>query len=152
MSDAIERFRGPYGFLSNFHPAIVSWGGAEYPTSEHLYQAMKARSDGEREWVRTAPTPSAAKMRGRTLLTAPGWAERRVGAMREVLREKFGQHPDLAAALAATGDAELVEGNEWGDRFWGKSPDGEGDNWLGKLLMELRASLFGTTAQTRRPG
>ena len=141
MPGAIERFRGPYGFLSNFHPASVSWGGAEYPTAEHLYQAMKARSDGEREWVRTAPTPAEAKARGRALRMAPGWSGRRVAAMREVLREKFGQHPDLAARLVATGDAELVEVNEWGDRFWGRSPDGEGSNWLGGLLMELRRAL-----------
>jgi hypothetical protein len=142
MPGRIDRFRGPHGFLSNFHPASVSWGGAEYPTAEHVYQAMKARSDGEREWVRTAPTPSEAKRRGRGLLTAPGWAERRVEAMREVLREKFGQNPDLAAQLAATGDAELVEGNEWGDRFWGQCPDGCGDNRLGELLMDLRRALL----------
>lgn len=40
----------------------------------------------------------------------------------------------------ATDDAELVEGNTWGDRYWGVV-DGVGENRLGKLLMERRAEL-----------
>lgn len=32
------------------------------------------------------------------------------------------------------------EGNTWGDKFWGVC-DGEGENHLGKLLMEVRAEL-----------
>ena len=33
---------------------------------------------------------------------------------------------------------ELVEGNYWGDTFWGIC-NGEGTNWLGILLMAERA-------------
>jgi len=39
--------------------------------------------------------------------------------------------------LEATAGAVLVEGNAWGDRFWG-SVEGSGQNWLGRLLMEIR--------------
>jgi predicted NAD-dependent protein-ADP-ribosyltransferase YbiA (DUF1768 family) len=42
--------------------------------------------------------------------------------------------------LLLTGDCELVEGNTWGDKFWGVC-DGEGENHLGKLLMKIRAEL-----------
>lgn len=45
-------------------------------------------------------------------------------------------------ALLNTGEAELIEGNTWGDKFWGAVWDKElgwvGQNWLGKLLMEER--------------
>jgi len=37
--------------------------------------------------------------------------------MRAVLAAKFSD-PDLRARLVATGSAELVEENTWGDRFW----------------------------------
>ncbi len=47
---------------------------------------------------------------------------------------------DLAQRLLATGDAELVEGNNWGDRFWGICR-GEGRNELGKILMKVRDEL-----------
>lgn len=63
--------------------------------------------------------------------------------MWEILRAKFKQHPELAAMLIATGDAELVEGNTWGDTFWGRDlATGHGENHLGRLLMELRDSWF----------
>ena len=58
--------------------------------------------------------------------------------MRAVLAAKFSD-PDLQACLIATGDAELVEENTWGDRFWGRTR-GVGKNMLGHLLMELRDS------------
>lgn len=35
--------------------------------------------------------------------------------------------------------AELVESNTWGDRFWGV--DHAGENWLGRVLMETRTQL-----------
>lgn len=67
------------------------------------------------------------------------WDEARVDVMRAVLAAKYSD-PDLRARLVATGDAELVEENTWGDRFWGRSR-GVGRNMLGRLLMELRDSL-----------
>lgn len=39
--------------------------------------------------------------------------------------------------LIKTGDAELIEGNWWGDKYWGMC-NGEGMNKLGKILMQVR--------------
>ncbi len=140
MPDTIERFAGPDYFLSNFYRAEIMWEGRAYPSSEHLYQAMKAGTEEEREWVRAAPTMREAKFRGQKVRATADWYERRIGAMRSVLEAKFGQHPDLADKLDETGDAELVEGNTWGDMFWGVDTEtGQGENHLGRLLMELRA-------------
>jgi len=44
---------------------------------------------------------------------------------------------DLRAKLLATGNEELIEGNTWGDTFWGVC-DGKGLNKLGQLLMVVR--------------
>ena len=43
----------------------------------------------------------------------------------------------MASRLINTGDAILIEGNTWGDTYWGVC-DGVGENRLGKLLMEVR--------------
>jgi len=136
-------FEGEHRFLSNFYPSEIVWEGAPYPTAEHLYQAMKADTKAGREWVRSAPTAAAAKSRGRQVRISSGWRGRRIDAMRSVLRAKFAQNPELARRLDATGEAELLEGNTWGDNFWGCDLEGRGRNHLGKLLMELRASLRG---------
>ena len=40
----------------------------------------------------------------------------------------------------AGGYAILVEGNSWGDEFWGVC-EGRGENRLGCLLMDVRSDL-----------
>ena len=50
------------------------------------------------------------------------------------------QHPELAEALLRTDDCELIEGNTWGDRYWG-TVDGYGENQLGQILMDIRKKL-----------
>ena len=42
--------------------------------------------------------------------------------------------------LLATGEEYLVEGNTWGDKYWGVC-GGIGLNHLGKLLMQVRDEL-----------
>lgn len=44
------------------------------------------------------------------------------------------------AKLLATRDRMLIEGNDWGDTFWGMV-DGEGENNLGKILMRVREEI-----------
>lgn len=132
----IDSFRGPYRFLSNFYPAPVELHDIEYPTVEHAYQAAKGIDAKAREYVRQAPTPGEAKRRGRDILVRDGWDEIKLSVMENLLRQKFASEP-LRSMLLATGYQELVEGNNWGDRFWGKC-DGEGANHLGEILMKIR--------------
>lgn len=133
----IDSFAGEYRFLSNFAPSIIEVDGLEYPTVEHAFQALKTENPTEREIVRTARTPGQAKKLGRRVTLRPDWDTARVGVMKMLLEKKFADKV-LRAELLATGDAELVEGNYWNDRFWGVCR-GRGENWLGKLLMEIRA-------------
>ena len=60
--------------------------------------------------------------------------------MYSICRAKFTQNPDLLKKLLDTGDAELVEGNTWGDKVWGVCND-EGENRLGKILMRIRSEI-----------
>lgn len=144
MSDleAITSFTGANRFLSNFHEGHpIRWRGAEYPTAEHLYQAMKCADPNQAEQVRTAPTPGLAKETGRRVDLVSGWDQRRRMVMLQVVVEKFTQHPDLAGLLRATAESELVEGNTWGDTYWGQV-DGIGSNYLGRILMFVRDVLL----------
>jgi predicted NAD-dependent protein-ADP-ribosyltransferase YbiA (DUF1768 family) len=56
--------------------------------------------------------------------------------MLNLLRQKF-QNPELREKLLCTGKLELIEGNYWGDTYWGVCR-GVGENRLGKLLMLVR--------------
>lgn len=132
----VATFSGAYRFLSNFWPAKVWLDDLEYPTVEHAYQAAKTLSPMCRELIRTAPSASAAKRLGKEVAIRPDWPAVKIDVMRGLLRQKFSD-PALEQLLLATGDAELVEGNFWHDIFWGVC-DGEGLNWLGRLLMQVR--------------
>ena len=125
-----------YGFLSNFHPSTVYVDKKPYPTVEHAYQAAKTLDAGSKEVIRKAKSPGEAKKLGRGVQLRPDWDLVKVDLMRDFLRQKF-DSPFLRHQLLETGDAELVYGNTWNDRFWGVCR-GSGLNWLGKILTELR--------------
>lgn len=138
----IESFRGEYRFLSNFYPAVVEIGGERYPSSEHAYQAMKARDPKDRKLFRDPQlTAGQAKRLSRKLTKREDWHEIKLGVMRVVVYDKFTRNPDLRHALTDTYPAELIEGNTWGDVFWGVCR-GVGENNLGKILMEVRRSIL----------
>jgi ribA/ribD-fused uncharacterized protein len=137
--DRIDSFSGAYFFLSNYSSSVLSRDGVTFPTVEHAFAAAKTTDAALQTRIADAPTPGDAKRLGRTVTLRRDWDRVRVGVMRELLDQKFAR-PGLAARLVATGDALLVEGNDWGDRFWGEC-DVEGANMLGRLLMELRTGI-----------
>lgn len=139
MPDRIDSFDGDFAFLSNFHPSPVVFDGELYATVEAAFQAAKTTDAAERATIRTAATPGRAKRLGRRVTLRPGWDDMRVDVMTTLVRAKFAD-PEFAAALVATGDAVLVEGNTWGDRFWGVCR-GVGHNHLGRILMAVRSEL-----------
>lgn len=140
--EPIEQFTGEFAVLSNFYPCEVALGGVAYLSVEHAFHAAKTDDRGERDRIRRAPTPGQAKRRGRRVSLRPGWESERVQVMRTLVLQKFTRHPELGERLLETRGRELVEGNDWGDRFWGVS-GGEGHNRLGHIRMEVRAYLAG---------
>lgn len=137
----ITAFIGPYRFLSNFWPATVVLDGETYPTVAHAYQAAKTLSAECRAQIRGAETAAQARRLGRVVPRRPDWPQVKLRMMEELLRQKFSAGP-LRQQLAATGLALLVEGNTWGDVYWGVCR-GRGENHLGRLLMQVREELAG---------
>jgi len=133
----IARFTGSYRFLSNFWPARVELYGIEYPSVEHAYVAAKTLDASQREHIRQLEKPGDVKRYGRKLVLRPDWNDVRLYIMEDLVRQKF-EDPELRKLLLATGDQKLIEGNTWGDRFWGVC-DGVGENHLGRILMRVRA-------------
>ncbi|MYE02252.1 MAG: NADAR family protein [Alphaproteobacteria bacterium] len=137
--ERIDRFRGEHAFLSNFHRHPFEWRGRSYATSEHAFQSAKSRDEAERERIRNASSPGEAKRLGRRADLRCEWERIKDDVMHSVLLAKFAV-PELRDALLATGDAELVEGNTWGDVYWGVC-GGRGRNQLGRTLMRIRDDI-----------
>jgi ribA/ribD-fused uncharacterized protein len=139
----IDNFYDEYRWLSNFYETKLVMDGIVYPSSEHAYQAHKSASRAARLWVAAASTPGHAKKCGRQLDIRPDWEQVKIEVMRQVLAVKFPYASLLGQRLIDTGDELLVEGNTWGDTFWGVAmPSRTGENHLGRLLMERRAYLL----------
>ncbi len=148
MTDPITYFRGTNYFLSNFYASPVELDGIDYPTVEHAYQAAKTTDPDVRAKVRKLDTPKAAKDMGRRIKRRPDWFNVNLGIMEVLIKQKFTRYPELRVQLLETGDAELVEGNNWNDKFFGAVWDATksewvGENHLGKLLMKVRQDLRG---------
>ena len=140
----IDNFNNEYKYLSNFYVAQVFWNGLVWKSSEHAYQAAKTLDRTLQIECCSLSTPGQAKRWGNSAKVKErmreDWAEVKVNIMREILLDKFTRHPYLRELLISTGDQELIEGNYWGDTFWGVCK-GVGENWLGKVLMEIREKI-----------
>lgn len=69
------------------------------------------------------------------------WESIKVDVMYKALKCKFTTYPHLESLLVATAGSVLVEGSPH-DLFWGGGRDGEGLNYLGRLLMRLRSEFL----------
>ncbi|HMQ95128.1 NADAR family protein [Amaricoccus sp.] len=138
----------PYGAFSNLYRRAIEFEGQAYPTSEHAYQAGKARKPEVRAWLMAAPSPALLAMAAHGLYQwdiAPDWSRTRFDRMRRVLWAKFTQHPDLADLLVSTGAARLIETatvDNAVNRLWGEVEHKGGRNMLGLMLMEVRERLW----------
>jgi len=143
----------PYYGFTNFSPDPVEYKGKLYPTSEHLFQALKFmdRRPELAEHIRTCST------RPRVVFdethrfnpeVRPDWLKIRIQMMDLAIFYKFTQNAQLKEELLSTGDAELVEDSDK-DAFWGVGPDGNGENQLGKALERLRAKLRDSSPSNR---
>jgi len=135
----VSEFQGPYRWLSNFWLVPVEMDGMIYPSVEHAYQAAKTFEQSARLSIQALLKPGDAKRAGRKVSLRPDWERVKLDVMLSLLRNKFIERT-LRAKLLATGDAMLIEGNNWGDTFWGQCR-GVGENHLGRLLMWVREEI-----------
>src|SRR5580765_6750563 len=134
----INNFSGEYKFLSNFYLWPIKCDGLMYPALENAFQAQKSLDEeGKLEFQNI--TPGKAKQRGRQIECRKDWDKIRNKVMFDLLCTKFNDD-ELGPKLMATYPAKLVEGNWWGDEYWGRC-NGKGKNVLGKLLMDVRDAL-----------
>ena len=134
----------PYYAFTNFYPAPIVVDGKQWPTTEHYFQAQKFIGTPFTEVIRNFQRPREAFDLSRNPAVSrwrrKDWEEVKVDIMRKALLAKFTQHRDLRQLLLKTKDNMLIEHTPY-DNFWGDGGDGNGQNKLGMLLMEIRFDL-----------
>lgn len=158
---AITRFDGEYRFLSNYdHHEPFKWRNIEFTSGEQAFAYAKtllAPLDNAKwaDKVLSAGTPGDAKKIGRSVpLNVEHWDAIKVQYMRQITSSKFSGVPEYAGKLMNTGARMLVEGNTWGDKFWGRCKEGDkwvGLNTLGVILMEQRGRWLHQAPNGHRP-
>lgn len=110
--DVINQFKGEFDFLSNRYCCRFVWQGLKYSSVEAAFK---------------------------NLIPPSGWENSQVDIMKSIVMAKFEQNPSLMKKLADTGNRILINGNNKQESFWGVDLySWQGDNHLGKILMEIR--------------
>ena len=137
--DKVLFYEGPWYFFSNFSSFMVRWRGIDWQTAEHAYQAAKFTDSVIVEKIRCARSAHDAKKiaRAHSDQVVPNWYEINLDVMEEIVRAKRDQHPYVLQKLLETDGMEIIEDSPK-DAFWGRGPDGNGLNNLGKTWMKLR--------------
>lgn len=150
---AFTKVRMPWGWLGNMSPHPIIFDGVEYPTAEHLFQSMRLpKGHPAIKKMLSNRNPMAAKFLAKSLTSEfiiDQLSPEDIENMRIVIRNKIDQHSDLRLRLIETGERRIIEdvtsrANKGSAKFWGAAFEkGEwvGQNWLGRLWMDLRVGL-----------
>lgn len=147
----IPNFTTPeHRFLSNFYPfkkvgtypqkLEIYYDDMLFLCVETAYQAAKTMDMELRYQIsQMNPFDAVALSKSGGIPTRNDWNDIKYSVMKNLVWQKF-QHPELKNMLLKTKNAKLVEGNTWGDVYWGVC-NGVGENNLGKILMLTREEL-----------
>lgn len=149
IKEIVEESRFCINWFSNMKPLDepFEYQGIKFRTVENFYQALKMpknRPDLRAEIAALNPYKSKTAIRNKEKYPwREDWnKELSIKVMRHALKEKFKEGTSWGEKLKNY-KKEIVEWNNWRDTFWGKDIyTGEGENWLGRLLMEIKEELI----------
>lgn len=139
MSEPIRSFTGEFAFLANSYKCKIKYDWLTFESVEdalassmlmsRINKVVMTKIQGPADFVRTVPEEFKITCN-------------LVKDCREFLRQKFHEKSELAAKLEATANRELlnfVDGDDILSITFGiNKATGQGENHLGRLLMELR--------------
>ena len=116
--------------------------GHHWPSVEHYFHGMKFNDQALQEKIRQAGHPKEARKLARRNFwkVRKDWKKIQRVVMTRGTYIKCRTHPEVAAALLATGEKTIVEESLY-DHYWGCGRDQRGNNYYGKMLMEVRQRL-----------
>ena len=148
-------YNGPFSQWAN-SPFTID--GIEFNCAEQWMMLNKALLFGDHETadkIMSTNNPHEQKKLGRQVknFNDRQWMQVAYKLVVEGNRAKFQQNPEFARYLEATGNDVIVEASPW-DRRWGiglaeddpralDESQWQGENLLGKAIMDVRFEMFG---------
>ena len=144
------------GIYSNWAPSEITLEGMTFNCVEQYMMYKKAEVAGDTESMQAVmdtPMPNDQKAIGRKIKNYDDakWSAVRYEIVKDAVRAKFTQIPDLQEYLLESGNKHIVEASPY-DAVWGiamgeDDPDRfdeskwRGENLLGKCIMDVRDEL-----------
>ncbi|MDD4930864.1 MAG: NADAR family protein [Candidatus Colwellbacteria bacterium] len=129
--------------FDNFYVCRFSYGGYEWTSTEHAYQAMKFIDKEHIERIRSETDVAVVYFLGQVeyVTHTDEWIKdhenEKIRLMYEINKAKFSQNDVLKKILLfRVGEIEFR-----GNRFWGKKGK-RGLNWGGRILTRIREELL----------
>lgn len=121
----------------------IEFMGHKFKSVENAY--MFAKKPNDIEWLNKclSMSPGDVKKESKRITLREDWEVVKLAIMYNLLKQKFTQEP-FRTNLLGTRNENIVEGNRWNDTFWGvdiKATPNVGENWLGRLIMDIRTKL-----------
>lgn len=139
--------RNKYSFLSNFYSSEFTIDNVVYNHVEGYYQSQKfiLYDPKAAKHISTVLSPMACKKIAYSYYLPINkkleWdSDLKDKVMKRALYAKFSTNTYLLQALLDTKNNNLIEDSTI-DKYWGQDKNGNGENKLGILLMEVRSTL-----------
>ena len=139
-----------YIYFSPYTAHAIELGGRVYPTVEHAYQCQRYIDNKIIDEIIAATSPVKAWETSTKYkhLQIPEFKDEnyKLEVMKKLMRLKALQHEEVRKALLESGDLKIVKHIVTyppGDGFWDDGEDGEGDNHMGRMWMEIREEMGG---------
>jgi ribA/ribD-fused uncharacterized protein len=136
--------------LASYSKHSFELDGAEWPSVEHYFQAMKFADQALQARIRqqTHPRLAAKIAKWNFFKKRKDWKKIQRVIMTRGTYIKCKQYPEVAEQLLATGEQMIIEASLY-DYYWGLGRDQRGHNYYGKLLMDIRQRLLQEKAQAQ---
>ena len=151
----VRYFRGWRDIISPHHPCAIKDNDTVYRSQEHLYCDRKLKTHGRySEATKARHMRFAGKVKAYTASVIPNasqdWENKKAKVMEEISFLRARQSTKYKEALLETGTDLLIHNMET-DPYWGFGSDGNGQNILGNVSMNVRGILQSEQENPERP-
>ena len=135
-----------YIYFSPYTSHAIKLNNILYPTVEHAYQCMRYDDQKIIQEILSATSPVKAWQISTKYKSVqiPHFRSHKREIMKTLMRLKMEQHEEVRNSLIDSGDMEIIKHITTyppGDGFWDDGENGEGQNEMGKIWMEIRNEL-----------
>lgn len=128
--------------FSNFSCHSVKTELGLFSTSEAAYHAYKDVEN--KEYIQNqlnCKSPILSRILSKNIIPDKDWDDKKYNIMKNIVEKKFEQNQNILDNLLCTGLRIIIKTSKYND-YWGIGIEGKGNNYMGKILMDIRKKYY----------